>query len=59
MRTLSGAYKINGLIKITAKIRNVEEYINVFIIDNENFKYEKFKLIQNEKLEIEQKSEQE
>lgn len=64
LRTINGVYKTNGLIKIKAKILNMEDYINVFIMDSENFKYDfligldcikKFRLIQNEKLEIEQK----
>lgn len=64
LRTINGVYKTDGLIKIKIKILNIEHYINVFIIDNENFKYnfligldciKKFKLIQNENLEIEQK----
>lgn len=64
LRTINGVYKTNGMIQMKAKILNIEEYINVFIINNENFKYDflmgldcikKFKLIQNEKLEIEQK----
>ena len=65
LRTINGGYKTDGLIKIKIKIMNIEDHINVFIINNENFKYnfllgldciKKFKLIQNEKLEIEQKS---
>lgn len=64
LRTINGVYKTNGMIQMKAKILNIEEYINVFIINNENFKYDflmgldcikKFKLIQNEKLEIKQK----
>jgi len=63
LRTINGVFKSEELIKIKAKILNIEEYIDVFIIDNENFKYDfligldcikKFKLTQNEKLEIEQ-----
>lgn len=58
LRTINGVYKTNGMIQMKAKILNIEEYINVFIINNENFKYDflmgldcikKFKLIQNEK----------
>lgn len=56
-------YKSEELIKIKAKILNIEKYIDVFIINNEDFGYDfligldcikKFNLIQNEKLEIEQ-----
>lgn len=63
LRTINGVNKTQGWIKIRAKILNIEEYIDVFIIDDENFQYDfligldcikKFKLIQNEKLEIEQ-----
>lgn len=63
-RTINGVFKSDQLIKIKVKILNIEEYIDVFIINNENFNYDfligldcikKFKLIQNEKLEIEQK----
>lgn len=65
LRTINGVYKTDGLITLKARILNAEEYINVFIIDNENFKYDflvgldcikTFKLIQNEKLEIERKN---
>ena len=65
LRTINGGYKTDGLIKIKIKILNIEDHMNVFIINNENFKYnfllgldciKNFKLIQNEKLEIEQKS---
>ncbi|KAK9886172.1 hypothetical protein WA026_015683 [Henosepilachna vigintioctopunctata] len=64
LRTINGVYKSEGMIKIKIKILNIEKYVNVFIVNNENFKYDfligldciqKFKLIQNEKLEIEQK----
>lgn len=65
LRTINGVYKSEELIKIKAKILNIEEYIDVFMINNENFEYDfllgldcikKFKLTQNEKLEIEQKN---
>lgn len=63
LKTINGVYQTNGLIKIKAKILDIEDYIHVFIINNENFKYDflmgldcikKFKLKQNENLEIEQ-----
>lgn len=60
LRTINGVYKADGMIKI--KIFNIEKYVNVFLINNENFKYNFLigldciqKLIQNENLEIEQK----
>lgn len=65
LSTINGVYKTDGLIKIKAKIMNIENDINVFIINNENFKHDflvgldcikKFNLIQNEKLEVEQKN---
>lgn len=65
LKTINGVYQTNGLIKIKAKILNMEDYINVFIINNENFKYDflialdcikKFKLKQNENLEVEQEN---
>lgn len=64
LRTINGVYKSEELIKIKAKILNIEEYIDVFMINNENFEYDfllgldciqKFKLIQNENLQIEQR----
>ncbi|KAK9878619.1 hypothetical protein WA026_022880 [Henosepilachna vigintioctopunctata] len=38
-RTINGVYKTDGLIKLKLKILNMEDYLNVFIINNENFKY--------------------
>lgn len=65
LRTINGVYKSEELIKIKTKILNIEEYIDVFIINNKNFNYDfligldcikKFRLVQNEKLEIEQRN---
>lgn len=65
LKTINGVYQTNGLIKIKAKILDIEDYIHVFIINNDNFKYDflmgldcikKFKLKQNENLEIEQEN---
>ena len=39
LRTINGGYKTDGLIKMKIKIMNIEDHINVFIINNENFKY--------------------
>lgn len=64
LRTINGVHETDGMVKLKMKILNIEKYVNVFIINNENFKYnfligldciQKFKLIQNERLEIEQK----
>lgn len=64
LRTINGVHETDGMVKLKIKILNIEKYVNVFIINNENFKYnfligldciQKFKLIQNERLEIEQK----
>ena len=55
LRTINGVYHTDGMIKLKLKILNVEDYVNVFIINNEHFKYDflmgldcikKFKLIQ-------------
>lgn len=63
LRTISGVEKTNGIVKLKIKIYNIEETMNIFIVDNENFKYDfligldcikKFKLIQNEDLKITQ-----
>jgi len=65
LRTINGVHKSDGMITLKVKILNIEKNIDVFIIDKKNFKHDfligldcikKFKLIQNEKLEIEQKT---
>lgn len=40
LRTINGVYKSKELIKIKARILNIEKYIDVFVIDNENFKHD-------------------
>lgn len=64
LRTINGVNETEGMITIKAKIFNIEQEIDVFIVNNKNFNYEfligldcikKFKLIQNEELKIEQK----
>lgn len=66
LRTINGVNKTEQLIKIKAKIFEIEKDINVFIIDNENFKFDfligldmikKFGLTQDENLNIAQKME--
>lgn len=63
LRTINGVKKTNGLTNIKIKIYEIEEKVDVYIIDEENFKYDfligldiikKFKLIQNEHLKITQ-----
>jgi len=63
LRTINGVKKTNGLTNIKIKIYEIEEKVDVYIIDEENFKYyfligldiiKKFKLIQNEQLKITQ-----
>lgn len=65
LRTINGVNKTEGLIRIKAKVLNIEKYISVFIINDRNFDYDfllgldcikKFRLLQNEKLEIEQET---
>ncbi|CAI6344779.1 unnamed protein product [Macrosiphum euphorbiae] len=63
LRTINGVKKTNGLTNIKIKIYEIEEKVDVYIIEEENFKYDfligldiikKFKLIQNEHLKITQ-----
>lgn len=61
LKTINGVNKTSGIIKVKIKIMNIEKEINVCIIDSVNFNYDflidcikKFRLIQNDKLEIEQ-----
>lgn len=62
--TISGVKKTSGLINIKIKIFEKEENVDVYIIDDPNFRYDfligldiikKYKLIQNEELKITQK----
>lgn len=62
--TINGVKKTSGLTNIKIKIFEIEENVEVYIIDEQNFKYDfligldiimKFKLIQNEDLKITQK----
>lgn len=62
--TINGVKKTSGLTTIKIKIFEIEEKVDVYIIDKENFEYDfligldmikKFKLIQDENLKITQK----
>lgn len=64
MKTINGVKKTDGMVKINVKIFDIETNINVFVVDNKDFNHDflvgldcikKFKLRQNEKLEITQK----
>lgn len=64
LRTINGVNKTDGMITIQARIMDIEDTINVFVVNNEHFKYDfligldcikKFKLIQDENLQIKQK----
>lgn len=66
LRTINDINKTEQLIKIKARVLEIEKDINVFVIDNENFKFDfiigldmikKFRLIQDENLNIAQKME--
>lgn len=63
LKTINGVKKANGLVKLTAKILNIEKDINVFVIDKQSFDYDflvgldcikNFCLTQDENLEIRQ-----
>jgi len=62
LRTVNGVTSTEGLITIKARIFDTEEDIDVFIVKNENFEnfiigldmIKKFRLVQNENLEIKQ-----
>uniref|UniRef100_A0ABD2WZ92 Integrase catalytic domain-containing protein n=1 Tax=Trichogramma kaykai TaxID=54128 RepID=A0ABD2WZ92_9HYME len=65
MRTIGGVNRSKGLIKVKAKIFEIEESMNVFIVDSKYFEDDfligldyigKFRLTLNEKLEIQQRS---
>ena len=62
--TINGVKKASGLTNLKIKIFQIEKNVKVYIIDEQNFKYDfligldmikKFKLIQNEDLKITQK----
>lgn len=62
--TINGVQKTSGLTNLKIKILNLEEKVDVYIMDEQNFKYDfligldliqKFRLIQNEDLRITQK----
>jgi len=64
LKTINGERKTNGMTRLKIKIFNIEKYMNVFIVDDKNFKYEfligldcikEFRLTQNEELIIKQK----
>lgn len=64
LKTINGVKKTTGMVTLKAKIFNMEETINVFVIDKENFDYDfligldcikKFGLAQDENLKITQK----
>jgi len=40
LKTINGVKKANGLVKLTAKILNIEKDINVFVIDKQSFDYD-------------------
>lgn len=63
--TINGVKKTKGWITIKIKIYNIEKKVDVYIVDEKSFKYDfligldiikEFNLIQNEHLEIKQKS---
>lgn len=63
MKTVNGVKKTDGLITIKIKIFDLEDEVDVYIVENEDFDdfiigldiIKKFKLTQNEDLQIEQK----
>jgi len=64
LTTINGAKSADGIVTIKIKIFEIEENMDVFVVDKKNFKYDfligldcikKFRLIQNERLEITQK----
>lgn len=64
MRTVNGVKKTDGLITIKIKIFDLEEDVDVYVVENNDFvdfiigldMIKKFKLTQNEDLQIEQKN---
>lgn len=64
LKTINGVKKSIGIVLLKIKIFDIEQYINVFVIDEQNFEYDfligldcikLFQLIQNETLTITQK----
>lgn len=63
LRTISGVKKTSGLVTIRIKVFEIEEEMDVYIVENEDFDdfmigldmIKKFRLTQNENLQIEQK----
>lgn len=64
LKTINGVKKADGLITVKTKIFNIENMMDIFVINSEYFNYDfligldcirKFKLCQNEKLEITQR----
>lgn len=67
VRTINGVRETLGIVALKIKIFNIERLTNIFVINEENFEHDfligldcvkKFKLRQNEKLEISQKQEE-
>ena len=63
LKTINGEKKTKGMVSLKIKILNIEKIMDIYVIDNENFKYDfligldcikNFKLIQNEELKITQ-----
>lgn len=64
LKTINGVTKADGLITVKTKIFNIENMMDIFVINSEDFNYnfligldciKKIKLCQNEKLEIKQR----
>lgn len=64
LKTINGVKKADGLITVKTKIFNIENMMDIFVINSKDFNYDfligldcikKFKLCQNEKLEIKQR----
>lgn len=63
LKTINGDKKTKGLVTLKIKIYDIENNMDIFVVDNENFNYDfligldcikKFKLIQDEDLKITQ-----
>lgn len=61
LKTINGVKKTEGMVTLKIKIYDIEKCIDVFIMENENFKYDflidldsinKFKLSQDKDLRI-------
>lgn len=67
LKTVNGVTQTKGLVTIKVRIFNIEKYIDVYIIERDDFEdfligldiIKKFRLIQNENLQILQKKEDE